>query len=46
MLSVQQIEKRIVWIAAAFGVSLFALAALAVGIFNIGLPTCCPDFGR
>jgi cytochrome c oxidase subunit II len=43
MLSVQQIEKRIVWISTAFGLSLFGLAALAVGIFNIGLPTCITD---
>jgi hypothetical protein len=43
MVSVQQIEKCIVWISAAFGFSLFAVAALAVGIFNIGLPTCITD---
>lgn len=43
MLSVGKIEKRIAWISVAFVFSLFGLAALAVQMFNIGLPTCITD---
>ncbi len=43
MLSVSQIERFIACVAVAFVISLFALAALAVQMFNVGLPTCLTD---
>ena len=42
-LSVTQLEKRIVWISAAFALVLLGLAALAVNFFHVGLPTCLTD---
>jgi cytochrome c oxidase subunit 2 len=43
MLSVNQIERRVAWVGIAFLFSLFALAALAIQLFNVGLPTCITD---
>lgn len=43
MLSVRQIERRIAWVAVAFVMSLFALTAIAIQMFNVGLPTCLTD---
>jgi len=42
-LSVTQLEKRIVWISAAFALVLLGIAALAVNFFHVGLPTCLTD---
>jgi cytochrome c oxidase subunit II len=42
-LSVTQLEKRIIWISLAFVVVLLALAALAINLFHVGLPTCLTD---
>jgi cytochrome c oxidase subunit 2 len=43
MLSVTQLEKRIIWIALAFVVVLLGLSALAINLFHVGLPTCLTD---
>ena len=43
MLSVTQLEKRIIWIALAFAVVLLGLSALAINLFHVGLPTCLTD---
>jgi cytochrome c oxidase subunit 2 len=43
MLSVKQLEKRIVWISLAFVLVLLALSALAINLFHVGLPTCLTD---
>jgi len=38
-----QLERRIIWVSAAFALSLFGLAVLAANLFNVGLPTCLTD---
>jgi cytochrome c oxidase subunit 2 len=43
MLSVTQLEKRIIWIALAFAVVLLGLSALAINLFHVGLPSCLTD---
>src|ERR1035437_6868060 len=43
MISVGQLERRIIVISVAFALTLFALAALAVNIYHVGLPTCLTD---
>jgi cytochrome c oxidase subunit II len=43
MLSVKQLEKRIIWISLAFIVVLLGLSALAINVFHVGLPTCLTD---
>jgi cytochrome c oxidase subunit II len=43
MLSVTQLEKRIIWISLAFAVVLLGLSALAINLFHVGLPTCLTD---
>ena len=43
MLSVKQLEKRIIWISLAFIVVLLGLSALAINLFHVGLPTCLTD---
>ena len=42
-MTILQLEKRILWISVAFVLSLFGLAALAINLFNVGLPTCLTD---
>jgi cytochrome c oxidase subunit II len=42
-LNATQLEKRIVWISLAFAVVLLGLAALAINLFHVGLPTCLTD---
>ena len=42
-LSATQLEKRIIWISLAFVFVLLALAALAINLFHVGLPTCLSD---
>jgi cytochrome c oxidase subunit 2 len=42
-LSVTQLEKRIIWISLAFVLVLLGLAALAINLFHVGLPTCLAD---
>jgi cytochrome c oxidase subunit 2 len=39
-MTIIQLEKRIFWLALFFVMILFGFAALAVGVFHIGLPTC------
>jgi cytochrome c oxidase subunit 2 len=43
MTSVGQLERRIIIISVAFAMTLFALAALAVNLYHVGLPTCLTD---
>jgi cytochrome c oxidase subunit II len=43
MLTVTQLEKRIIWISLAFIAVLLALSALAINLFHVGLPTCLTD---
>jgi cytochrome c oxidase subunit II len=43
MISITQLEKRIVWVSVAFVMVLFGLAALAINLFHVGLPTCLTD---
>jgi cytochrome c oxidase subunit 2 len=43
MLSVTQLEKRIIWISLAFAMVLLGLSALAINLFHVGLPTCLTD---
>jgi cytochrome c oxidase subunit 2 len=43
MLSVTQLEKRLIWVSLAFVVVLLALSALAINLFHVGLPTCLTD---
>ena len=43
MLSVKQLEKRLIWISLAFVLVLLALSALAINLFHVGLPTCLTD---
>jgi cytochrome c oxidase subunit 2 len=38
-----QLEHRIVWVSAIFALTLFGLAALAIKLFHVGLPTCLTD---
>ncbi len=38
-----QLERRILWVSTAFALTLFGLAALAVKLFHVGLPTCLTD---
>jgi cytochrome c oxidase subunit 2 len=42
-MTVTGLEKRIVWISVAFALTLFSLAALAINLFHVGLPTCLTD---
>lgn len=42
-MTILQLEKRILWVSVAFVLILFALAALAVNLFHVGLPTCLTD---
>src|SRR5690349_9552556 len=42
-MTILQLEKRILWVSVALVLSLFGLAALAVNVFNVGLPTCITD---
>jgi len=42
-MTILQLEKRILWISVAFVLCLFGLAALAINLFNVGLPTCLTD---
>jgi cytochrome c oxidase subunit 2 len=42
-LSATQLERRIIWIALAFVMVLLSLAALAINLFHVGLPTCLTD---
>ena len=37
------LERRIIFIATAFVLTLFGLAALAINLFQVGLPTCLAD---
>jgi cytochrome c oxidase subunit II len=43
MLSVTQLEKRIIWISLAFALVLLGLSALAINLFHVGLPNCLTD---
>ena len=43
MNGVPRVERRIVIISTAFVLTLFGLAALAVNLFQVGLPTCLTD---
>lgn len=43
MTGVIKLERRIIIISLAFALSLFGLAALAVNVFHVGLPTCLTD---
>ena len=43
MISVGQLERRIIVISVAVALTLFALAALAVNVYHVGLPTCLTD---
>ena len=43
MHGVLRLERRIIIIATAFVLTLFALAAMAVNLFHVGLPTCLTD---
>lgn len=38
-----QLERRIVWVSVVFVLLLFGLAALAIRLFHVGLPTCLTD---
>src|SRR5215467_11630369 len=38
-----KLERRIVIISAAFVLVLFGLAAMAINVFHVGLPTCLTD---
>lgn len=42
-MSVPKLERSILIISTAFVLTLFALAALAVNLFHVGLPTCLAD---
>jgi len=42
-MTVTQLEKRILWISLAFALVLLGLAALAINLFHVGLPTCLSD---
>ncbi len=43
MNGVPRLERRIVIISTAFVLTLFGVAALAVNLFHVGLPTCLAD---
>jgi cytochrome c oxidase subunit II len=43
MIGVTQLERRIIIVSVAFALTLFGLAALAVNLFHVGLPTCLTD---
>lgn len=43
MIGVNQLERRIIIISVAFAMTLFGLAALAINLFHVGLPTCLTD---
>lgn len=43
MTSVTQLERRIIIVSVAFAMTLFGLAALAINLFHVGLPTCLTD---
>src|ERR1017187_7353815 len=43
MTSVGQLERRIIIISVVFAMTLFGLAALAVNLYHVGLPTCLTD---
>jgi cytochrome c oxidase subunit II len=43
MIGVTQLERRIIIVSIAFAMTLFGLAALAVNLFHVGLPTCLTD---
>ncbi len=38
-----KLERRIIIISVAFVLVLFGLAALAINLFHVGLPTCLTD---
>lgn len=42
-MTVTQLEKRIICISLAFALVLLGLAALAINLFHVGLPTCLTD---
>lgn len=42
-MTILQLEKRIIWISLFFVLTLFAIAALAINFFHVGLPTCLTD---
>jgi cytochrome c oxidase subunit 2 len=43
MIGVTQLERRIIIVSVAFVLTLFGLAALAINLFHVGLPTCLTD---
>ncbi len=43
MIGATQLERRIIIISVAFVLTLFGLAALAINLFHVGLPTCLTD---
>jgi cytochrome c oxidase subunit II len=43
MIDVIRLERRIIIISVAFALTLFGLAALAINLFHVGLPTCLSD---
>ena len=42
-MSALRLERRIILISIAFALTLFGLAALAINLFQVGLPTCLTD---
>jgi cytochrome c oxidase subunit 2 len=42
-MTILQLEKRIVWVSVIFVLILFGLAAMAINVFHVGLPTCLTD---
>ncbi|HXX42441.1 MAG TPA: c-type cytochrome [Chthoniobacterales bacterium] len=42
-MTIVQLEKRIVWLSTLFALTLLGLAALAINLFHVGLPTCLTD---
>jgi cytochrome c oxidase subunit 2 len=43
MIGATQLERRIIIVSVAFAMTLFGLAALAINLFHVGLPTCLTD---
>lgn len=43
MVSIVHLERRIIIISTLFALTLFGLAALAINLFHVGLPTCLTD---
>ena len=43
MIGVMNLERRIIIVAVAFVLTLFGVAALAINLFHVGLPTCLTD---